>query len=141
MRPADRFLDCFELTPEAYARASSGAINICMTGLVTTLMPGRVRNAAWRRRRLKRKMNSVEVGLDVLAAEAVINAESPGFQVGEHAVDPGQHDVGGHRADDVRIVGIPLRAGIARPAVGLRRGAGGDGGAQEVVQTVGGLAY
>ena len=43
----------------------------------------------------------------------------------------------GHRACDVRIVGDAGGAGIARPAVGLRRGAGGDGGAQEAMQAVG----
>ena len=36
----------------------------------------------------------VEVGLEMLAAQAVIDAESPGLEVGKDAVDPGQDDVG-----------------------------------------------
>src|SRR6266511_270278 len=39
------------------------------------------------RRRLKRKSEFVEVGLLVLAAQAVIDAEAPGLQVGEDAMD------------------------------------------------------
>jgi len=73
--------------------------------------------------------------VDVLGAQAVIDAERPGLQVGEDAVDPRQHDVRGHLADEVGIVGEAVRAGIARPAVDLCRGAAGDGGAQKAVQT------
>ena len=45
----------------------------------------------------------VEVGLQALLAQAVVDAERPGFQVGEDAVGLRQDDVGGHRADDVRV--------------------------------------
>jgi hypothetical protein len=34
----------------------------------------------------------VEVGLEVLAAQAVIDAERPAFGIGEDAAGPGQHD-------------------------------------------------
>ena len=44
----------------------------------------------------------IEVGLEVLAAEPV---QGPNLEVGEDPVNPGQHDVGGHLADDMGIVG------------------------------------
>ncbi len=65
----------------------------------------------------------VEVGLQVRAAQAVIDAQRPDFQVGEDAVNPGQDDVGGHWADDVRLVGEVRRAGIAGPAFAVAPGA------------------
>ncbi len=51
-----------------------------------------------------------------IAAQAVEGAERPAFEVGEHAVDPPQHHVGGLGADDLRIVvvvGQPLVQAIA----------------------------
>ena len=63
----------------------------------------------------------VEIGLEILAAQAVIDAEGPGLEVGEHAMDPGEHDVGGHRADDMRFMLDVPDAGIGGPAVGLGR--------------------
>ncbi len=42
----------------------------------------------------------------MLLAQAVVDAERPGFQVGEGAIGPRQDDVSGHRADDVRIVAM-----------------------------------
>ena len=41
----------------------------------------------------------VEIGLQVRAAEPVIDAECPGFEVGEDAMNPGEDDVGGDVAD------------------------------------------
>ena len=38
----------------------------------------------------------VEIGLNVLAAQAVIDAERPDFEVGEDAVHPRQDDMGRH---------------------------------------------
>jgi hypothetical protein len=38
----------------------------------------------------------VEVGLEVFAAQTVIDAERPALEIGEDAVGPGQHDMGGH---------------------------------------------
>jgi hypothetical protein len=34
----------------------------------------------------------VEIALDVFAAQAVIDAERPAFEIGEDAVGPGQHE-------------------------------------------------
>src|SRR5512147_1954640 len=59
----------------------------------------------------------VEIGLQVFATQAVIDAECPAFEVGEDAMRPRQDEVGGHRADDVRLVGDAGGAGIAGPAV------------------------
>ena len=61
----------------------------------------------------------VEVGLEVFATQAVIDAERPALEVGEDAVGPGQHDMGGHTTDDVRIVHNAGSTGVPRPAVGL----------------------
>ena len=52
----------------------------------------------------------VEVGLQVLGPQAVIDAETPGLQVGEDAMDGGHDDVGGHRSDRVGLVGHAWRA-------------------------------
>ena len=43
----------------------------------------------------------VEIDLEVLAAQAVIDAQGPDLEIGEDAVRPGQDDMGGHFADDV----------------------------------------
>ena len=47
----------------------------------------------------------VEVGLEMVAAQTVVDAQGPAFEVGEHAVGPRQDEVGGHRADDMGIGG------------------------------------
>ena len=47
----------------------------------------------------------VEIGLKVFLAQTVVDAERPGLQVGEDAVDPRQHHMGGDRTDDMGIVG------------------------------------
>src|SRR3954467_13824394 len=79
----------------------------------------------------------VEVGLEVFATKAVIDAERPALEIGEDAVGPGQHDMGGHAADDMRIVGEAGSAGIPGPAVGLDGGAGGEIGLEEGMQAAG----
>ena len=56
----------------------------------------------------------VEVGLKVFAAQAVIDAERPDFEIGEDAVHPGQDDVGGHLADNMGIVFDAGSAGTKR---------------------------
>src|SRR5271170_1292221 len=66
----------------------------------------------------------VEIDLEVLAAQAVIDAQGPDLEIGEDAVRPGQDDMGGHFADDVGIVIDTGDAGISRPSVGLSGGAG-----------------
>ena len=73
----------------------------------------------------------IEVGLEVLAAQPVIDAQGPDLEVGEDPVDPGQDDMGGHRADDMGIVGDAGGAGICRPPIGLGGGAGSDVGGEE----------
>ncbi len=68
----------------------------------------------------------VETGLDMSAAQAVIDAERPGFEVGEDPMDPGQDDVGGHGTDDMGLVPDVLGAGIGGPAIGFGGGALGE---------------
>src|SRR6476646_11152448 len=79
----------------------------------------------------------VEVGLEVFATQAVIDAERPALEVGDDAVGPGQHDMGSHAADDMRIVRDAGSTGVPRPAVGLGDGAGGEIGLEEGMQTTG----
>ena len=57
----------------------------------------------------------IEIALDVFAAQAVIGAERPAFEIGEDAVGPGQHDRGSHSADNMRIVGDIGSAAISGP--------------------------
>ena len=57
----------------------------------------------------------VEVGLEMVAAETMINAQGPAFEVGEHVAGPRQDDVGGHFAHEMRIVVEQGRAGIGSP--------------------------
>ena len=80
----------------------------------------------------------VEVGLQVLLAQTVIDAECPALQVGEDAMRPRQEDVRGHRSDDVWLVADAGSAPISRPAVGFGAGAGGDIGFDERMQAGGG---
>src|SRR3954452_17074893 len=79
----------------------------------------------------------VEVGLEVFATQAVIDAERPALEIGEDAVGPGQHDMGGHAADDMRIVSDAGSTGIPCPAVGLGGGTGGKIGLEKGMQTIG----
>jgi hypothetical protein len=79
----------------------------------------------------------IEVGLEVLAAQPVIDAQGPDLEVGEDPVNPREHDVGGHLADDVGIVGDPGGAGIPGPAVGFGGGAGGEIGGKKGVEAGG----
>src|SRR3954447_6992870 len=79
----------------------------------------------------------VEVGLEVFAAQAVIDAQRPALEVGEDTVGPGQHDMGGHAADNMRIMRDIGCTGIPWPAVGLCGGAGGKIGLEKGMQTTG----
>ncbi len=81
----------------------------------------------------------VEVGLEMLAAQAVIDAEAPAFEVGEEAMNLGQQHVGGRRPDDLGVVFDVLQLGIAGPAVAGHGGAGSDRGGDEAAQAVGGV--
>ena len=46
-----------------------------------------------------------------------VGTEHPALDLGEHAVNPGQHDVGLHRVDGVGIVAPAWRSRACRPAV------------------------
>src|SRR3954452_3492771 len=73
----------------------------------------------------------VEVGLQVLLAQAVVDAQRPPLRVREHPVHPGQHRVGRRVADHPRVVLHLLEAPVARPAVAHHRAAGRDRGGDE----------
>jgi len=73
----------------------------------------------------------VEVGVDVLAAKAVICPKAPALQEGEHSVDPLEGNVRRHVADDARIVPVLGDAGIGGVPVGDQRRARRDIGADE----------
>ena len=73
----------------------------------------------------------IEVGLEVLAAQPVINAQSPDLEVGKDAVHPGQYDVRGHLADDMGIMGDVGGTGVPGPTIGLCGGAGGEIGGEK----------
>ena len=77
----------------------------------------------------------IEIGLQMLSCQAVIDAECPDLEVGKHPVDPGQDHMGGHRADDMRVMADAGDAGIAGPAVGLGAGAGAEIVMHECVQS------
>src|SRR5712671_8025898 len=76
----------------------------------------------------------IEIGLEVLAAQPVVDAQGPDLEVGEDAVNPGQDDMGGHPADNVGIVGDAGGAGISGPTIRLGDGAGGNIGGEESVE-------
>jgi len=79
----------------------------------------------------------IEVGLDVLAAQSVVDAQGPDLEVGEDPVNPGQDDVSGHLANDMGIVGDAGSAGISGPTIGLGGGAGGNIGGEEGMEAGG----
>ena len=49
----------------------------------------------------------------MIAAQPVVYAEGPDLEIGEDPVNPREHDVGGHLADNMRIVGEAGSAGAA----------------------------
>ena len=79
----------------------------------------------------------VEIGLKMIAAQAVIDAQCPDLEVGEDAVHPGQDDVGGHLAHDMGIVFDAGSAGIGGPSIGFGGGARGQVLGDEGMQAVG----
>src|SRR4051794_30103895 len=82
----------------------------------------------------------VEVGLEVFATQAMIDAERPALEIGEDAVGPGPHDMGGEAAAAMRFVRDAGSPGVSCPAVGLGGGAGGEMGREKRMQTVGRIA-
>ena len=79
----------------------------------------------------------VEVGVEVFSPQAVIDAERPALEIGEDAVGPGKHDMGGHTTDEVRIVHNAGSTGVPRPAVGLGGSTWGEIGLEEGMQAIG----
>ena len=69
----------------------------------------------------------IEIGLDMFFPQAVIDTGRPAFEVREDAMNPRQNDMGGHRSDGLRLMGLAFKAGIAWPAIGLDTRSGGDG--------------
>jgi hypothetical protein len=80
----------------------------------------------------------VEIGLKVFLAKAVVDAERLGFHIREDAMNPRQHNVGGHFSDDMRIVIDARRAWLGGPSVGFDRRAGSDVVLDESMQRFGG---
>ena len=83
----------------------------------------------------------VEVGLQMFAAQPVVDAARPALEVGEDLVDPGKDEMSGGLAEDMDGVAIRRNADVAGPAVGLGNGVGIGGGfdeAAEVGSAVGG---
>ena len=78
----------------------------------------------------------VEVGLQMPAAQAVVDAQALDLEVGEDTVRPGQHDIGGHLADNMGIVADAGNTGVSRPAVGLGGRPRGEVLGDEGMQTV-----
>ena len=70
------------------------------------------------------------------AAQAVVDAQAPDLEVGEDTVRPGQHDMGGHLADNMGIVADAGSTGVSRPAVGLDGRPRGEVLGDEGMQTV-----
>ena len=56
----------------------------------------------------------------------MIDTQGPVFEVGEDAVHPGQHDMGGDLADDMGIVADAGSTRVGGPPVGLGGSAGGE---------------
>ncbi len=57
----------------------------------------------------------VEISLEMLGAQAVIDAQGPALEVGEDAVDSGEHEMARHRPDHMGIMARDRRTGIACP--------------------------
>ena len=90
------------------------------------------------------KNEFIEVGLEVFAAQPVIDAQGPNLEVGKDPVNPRQNDVRGHPADNVGIMGDAGDAGISGPTIGLDSGTGrevgGDKGMKAGGRIIGDLA-
>src|SRR3981189_2536172 len=68
------------------------------------------------------KYEFVEIGIDVLAAKAVICPEAPSSHQRESPMNPRQDNVRGHLADDARIMPIACQPRIGFVAVREQRG-------------------
>ncbi len=65
------------------------------------------------------KDDLIEIGLQMLAAQPVVDASRPSFEVGEDLVDPRQDEVSGGLPDDMDIVAIGGDRSVAGPAGGF----------------------
>ena len=81
----------------------------------------------------------IEVGLQMFAAQAVIDAKPPAFQVGKQPVDAGHDDVCRHRPDDVRIVAHMGHTGVGGKPIRFGGCAGDNIVLQECVQRAGAI--
>src|ERR1700747_1178102 len=79
----------------------------------------------------------IEVGLEVFAAQPVIDAQGPDLEVGKDPVDPRQDNVRGHPADDMRIRGDAGSSGISGPTIGLGSGTGREIGGEKGMKASG----
>ena len=52
----------------------------------------------------------VEVGGDMLRAQAVVGAEAPALQEGENPMNPSEGDMSCHTADDTRVVAVAFQS-------------------------------
>ena len=68
------------------------------------------------------KHEFVEIGVHMLAAQAVVRAETPSLQQREDPVNPRRHDISRHLADHAGIVPVIGQSGIGCVAVGEQRG-------------------
>ena len=79
----------------------------------------------------------IEVGLEVFAAQPVIDAQGPDLEVGKDPVDPRQDNVRGHLANDMRIMGDAGSSGISGPTIGLGSGTGREIGGEKGMKASG----
>ena len=68
------------------------------------------------------KREFVEIGIDMLAAQAVIGPEAPSSHQRKSSMNPRQYDVRGHLADDARIMPVTCQPRIGFVAIGEQRG-------------------
>src|SRR6202140_5214619 len=68
------------------------------------------------------KYEFVEIGIDVLAAKAVICPEAPSAHQRKSSMNPRQDNVRGHLADDALIMPIACQTRVGFVAVGEQRG-------------------
>src|SRR6516165_2661123 len=68
------------------------------------------------------KHKFVEIGIGMLAAQAVICPEAPSAQQRKSSMNPRQHNVRGHLADDARIMPVVCQTRIGFVAIGEQRG-------------------
>ena len=76
----------------------------------------------------------IEVSGQMGLAQAVVHAESPGFEISEDAVDPAQDLMGLCRPDDFGFVPVVGHAFVSHPPVGDHPGSGRGGLRQEDTQ-------